>query len=214
MANRNFTQRMFTLHNAPVILDCNFKVDSADEAGFGITDLKGPGIQNVFMFTSETPAAGSPSPLAGYAIIFLQDNYSRMFSMFSEIQAPLSGSDISTGMVIGTPYTISLLGASTLAQFQAAGLPMGFAPAIGMPFIATATSIAGGAKVQIAASSDIEHVELIGSALNFQASPQPGRGPFIIVQFMADDVITAPADGTTISLSFYLSNSSIRVQGE
>lgn len=49
MANRRFTQFFNTLHNRPVLLDCNFSVDLANVNGLGISGLKGPGIQNVFM---------------------------------------------------------------------------------------------------------------------------------------------------------------------
>lgn len=54
MANRRFNQFFYSLHNKPVLLDCNFKVDAADVSGKGIINgsLKGPGIANVFMNSS------------------------------------------------------------------------------------------------------------------------------------------------------------------
>src|ERR1017187_7071420 len=57
--NRNF----YSLHNFPVLLDCNFVVDSQNANGLGIRSLKGPGIAHVFMHTAH-PAenTGNPNP--------------------------------------------------------------------------------------------------------------------------------------------------------
>lgn len=217
MANRNFTQRMYTLHTAPVLLDCNFVVDSANGNGLGIRSLKGPGIANVFMHTSASPAPGNPNPAAGYAIIFLQDNYNRYFGGFSGFASPTTGSPMTSGLTLHVPYIIASLGSSTLAQFQAAGLPVGIVPAVGVSFLAAATSIAGGATVIAVGSSGIDSIEIVGdpnAMLSFQGSPAAGKGPYIIVKFLQSGALTTPADGSVCGLSFYLSNSSITVQGE
>ena len=43
MANRNFANsRMYTGHVMPVLLDCNFVVDSTNGNGLGIRNLTGP----------------------------------------------------------------------------------------------------------------------------------------------------------------------------
>lgn len=218
VANRNFTKTFYTLHNFPVLIDTNFIVDSTNGNGLGIRSLKGPGIQNVFMNTSAPlTGSGNPNPLPGYAIIFLQDNYSRYFGGFSGFASPVTGSPMATGLVVGTPYIIASLGASTLAQFHTAGLPMGIVPAVGVSFIAAATSIAGGATVIAVGSSGIDSIEIVGNpqlSLSFNGSPRPGQGPYLIVKFLTDGAVTAPANGSTCGLSFYLSNSSINVQGE
>lgn len=52
------------MHVSPVLLDCNFIVDSTNGNGLGIRSLKGPAIKDVFMHTSATPAPGNPNPSA------------------------------------------------------------------------------------------------------------------------------------------------------
>lgn len=215
MANRNFTQKMFTLRNYPVLLDCNFIVNNANASG--ITALKGPGIANVFMHTTTTPTTGSPNPEAGTAIVFLQDNYKRYLGNFSGFVSALSGSNLTTGLTVGRAYTITVLGASTLAQWQTAGLTRGITPALGVTFIAEATSIAGGGAVQAPVSAGIDSIELVNdpnATLNFQGSPAVGAGPYLIIRFLNAGAATAPANGSTCHLAFYLSNSSINSQGE
>ncbi len=70
MANRLYTRSFNTKHAKPVLLDCNFVVDSTNGNGLGIRSLKGPGIQNVFMHTTTTPGVGNngvenPNPQGG-----------------------------------------------------------------------------------------------------------------------------------------------------
>ena len=222
MANKNFTQKFFTLHNYPVLLDCNFIVDSANTNGLGQRSLKGPGINQVFMNTSATPLLGNPNPAAGYAIVMFDANYNRCFGMNGGFVAPTTGSAISSGLTVGLPYVIASLGSSTLAQFQAAGLPVGMTPAVGMPFIAAATSIAGGATVLASASSQIDSIELIGNS-NLSiisasaATPRNaalGQGPYVILKFLKSGVLQAPVDESLCQLSFYFSNSSVTTAGE
>src|ERR1700679_2275117 len=70
MANTTFfnSGRIFAKHYAPVLLDCNFIVDSANGNGLGLRSLKGPGIKNVFMQSSilapGAPALASSAPFA------------------------------------------------------------------------------------------------------------------------------------------------------
>lgn len=187
MANRRFTQFFNTLHNRPVLLDCNFVVDPTNSAG--ITSLKGPGIQNVFMHTSTTPVAGNPNPANGYAIVQLQDNYNYFYSMFYNVEAPLSGSSL-TAVTANVAYTITILGTATLAQWQAKGLPIGITPAIGASFVATAAgTIGGSAAVQVSSSSGIVGVEVIGNpnkTIVSSAATVPGlsSGAYLMLRFM------------------------------
>src|ERR1700691_3539946 len=91
MANRNFANsRMYTGHVSPVLIDCNFIVDSTNGNGLGIRSLKGPVIENVFMHTS-APLAGSgnPNPEPGVIVVQLADNYNRYLGGFSGEVSPL-----------------------------------------------------------------------------------------------------------------------------
>lgn len=219
MASRNFANsRIYTGSVMPVLINCNFVVDSANGNGLGIRNLKGAYVSNVFMNTS-APLAGSgnPNPTAGNIVVQLQDNYNRYLTGFSGMVSPLSGSTITSGLTLGAPYVIVSLGSSTAAQWQTAGLPVGILPAVGASFIAAATSIAGGGAVQAPSVSGIDHIEIIGDP-NQMSAPNPGStqgyGASFIMQCLHNQAVTAPTNGTVIGLSFLMSNSSILIGGQ
>lgn len=229
MANRRFNQFFSTLQKAPVLLSCRFTVDVANANGLGQSSLKGAGIQQVYMHTSATPAAGNPNPAIGYAIVQLQDTYNGLLSKFSGFASPVTGSAL-TAVTNHSAYVIQTLGTTTLAQWQAAGLPVGITPAVGVGFVAIATaSIGGTGTVKVPGVSGIVSVELVGdpnTTLSSSAGSQAQilgvqSGAYLLIQFLAATsssvttlVPTAVADGSVISLNFYLSNSFIKVQGE
>lgn len=217
MANRRYTQFFYTQHTYPVQLDCNFVVDSANPDG--VSSLKGPGIQAVYMHTSATPSANNPNPDAGYILVQLQDNFKRLYGVDAFAASPVTGSELTSGLNVGAPFVISTVGASTLAEWQAAGLPAGITPAIGVAFLAKATSIAGGGKVKAVGVSGIEQVELIGNSnltINSSAKNVAGvySGSYLILQTLASGAPAAPTDGSVIYLKMLFSNSRIMVQGE
>lgn len=237
MANRNFASggKVYSMHIKPVLLDCNFVVDSANGNGLGIRSLKGPMIQNAFMHTSASPGPGNsspttpnvvitnPNPASGTIVIQFNDNYNRSFSGFNSNVSPVSGSPLlvaSAGLTVGVAYIIVALGTTTVAAWHALGVPAGVAPAIGVSFIAAATSALGTGAVEItaAAGSNIMSIETVGDP-NASIAPDPtvnqGFGAQLILQCRDHTgAIAAPADGTVISLAFYLSDSSITIQGE
>lgn len=239
MANRNWaSSKMFSGHVMPILLDCNFVVDSANGNGLGIRSLKGPYIQNVFMHTSSTPGPGNsnnqtpnttvtnPNPLAGTIIVQFQDNFSRSYSGFDAKVSPVSGTPIvvtaaGAHLVAGTAYTIVLVGTTTTAQWHALGVPAGVTPAVGVSFISGAlTGIGvgtGAVEISAAAGTGICSIETFGDP-NLSIAPailSQGFGAQMILQCRDyAGAIAAPADGSVISLAFLLSNSSVLVQGE
>ena len=238
MANRNFANsRMYSGHVMPVLLDCNFIVDSANGNGLGIRSLKGPYIQNVFMNTSATPGVGNsnpntpglvvtnPNPASGTIIVQFQDNYNRIYTGGNSIVSPI-GSSSNTPSAQYAAQVITSLGTTTAAQWLAAGVPAGVTPAVGVAFIAASASAIGGTGTvapTAAAGSRIFSIETVGDS-NQSLAPLPsaaqGFGGQIILQCRnasgtsAASAIAAPADGTVISLSFLLGNSSIMIAGE
>lgn len=263
MANRRFTQFFNTLHTKPVLLDCNFIIDSANGNGLGLRGLKGPGIQAVYMNSTATftgtlnstvnvtgiasgtatlavgmpvqgtniptgtkiasivsssaitlsasatgaateaisyQAVGNPNPEVGHAVIVLQDNYNRYFSGFSGFVSATSGTSISSGMTVGRSYVIVSVGTTTLAQWQGVGLGVGIVPAVGVAFIASATSFSGTGRVQSSLSSNIASVEVIGDpnqTINSTLANVAGvqSGAYIIVAFKGLKSLTQ--SGTT-----------------
>lgn len=114
--------RTYSFLNRPVLIDCNFVVDSANGNGLGINSLKGAGVQNVFMHTSASAGRGNnnylnPNPAAGYALIQLQNNYNRYCGGFSGFVSPLTGSNLAinaTALTAHVPYVITSVGHGTL----------------------------------------------------------------------------------------------------
>lgn len=232
MANRRFTQFYNTLHNRPAQIDCKFTVASTDSGGLGITGLKGPGISNVFMHTSSTPAGGNPNPATGIILVELEDNYNQYYFGGAQMRSPQSGSNISistgSSLTAHAPYVITALGNTTTAQWNTVGVPVGTAPAVGISFLAAATSGSGTGVVQApkATGSGTLAVEIIGSA-SLTCTSQAGGilgsgcGAYLMFQCLSATnsstttlVATNPADGTVIHMSFVFSNSFIQVQGD
>lgn len=228
MANRFFPNagHFYATHIMPVTVDCNFVVNSADTGGLGITGLSGAGVASVYMHTSQTPATGNPNPASGYIMVTLADNYTKLYAMDYSILSAGSGSDVNidasdAALTVGQAYQISSLGTSTTADWVAVGLAKGVTPAVGAAFIAIATGAGTGTgKVQLpkATGSGLNHIEIVGLPNKTIApvglSVTPGTGAVIILQCLGATnsstttlVKTAPADGTTIALKFYLSNS-------
>lgn len=234
MSNRRYNQFYYTAHNKPVQLDCNFIVDSSNGNGLGIRSLKGPGIANVFMHTSSTPAAGSPNPAAGYIYVQFQDNFNRYYFGNYGFASPLSGSSLNVdasdaALTVGKVYVITAVGTSTAADWVALGVPIGTVAAAGVSFVAAATGAGtGNGTVQLpkATGSGINHIEVVGDPnLMIKSSKAQvlgqSSGSYMLLQCLAATnsstttlIASAPADGTTIGLSFVFSNSSIMVQGE
>lgn len=282
MANRRFTQFFYTLHNKPVLLDCNFIVDVANGNGYGVRSLKGPGIQAVYMHstaaftgTSHTStlidgisggtaslavgmpvqgsgipagtkilsiidsgsltlsaatttsttgsityqAVGSPNPGLGRAVIVLSDNYNRYYGGFSGFVSQLSGSSLTSGLTAGNPYVIVSVGSSTVAQWNAAGLPVGITPAVGAAFIATATSIAGGGAVQAPLNSGVSSVEVVGDPNQTIISSTANvaglsSGAYIVVHFLSSKTIALTGNTHTNTVIDNLSSTAGLVVGQ
>lgn len=218
MANRNWlSNKLYQMEAYPVLVSCNFVVDKANTNGLGLKFLKGAGVKAVYMNTSATPAATNPNPQAGIIMIELQDNYNRLLGGFASAVSPLDGST-QTSTVAGQLCVIVSLGTATLAQWQAKGLPKGVTPAVGVAFVPTASgSIGGSAAVQGVSSSGAVSLETCGNtnlSLSRANSPVNGGGLVYLQALDKDGAKVAPANGTVVAVSLYLSNSSVQVQGQ
>lgn len=224
MANRRFTQFMYTPHIMPVLLDCQFVVDNSVAAG--INTLKGPGIKAVYMNSSTTSSAPE-NPAAGYIMVQFQDNYNKFMGFDWAAIPPVTGSSISisgsTVMTVGVPYRILTVGTSTTANWAAAGLPAGVTPAVGATFLAKITGGGTGTgTVKAVTIGAVQNIESVGNP-NFTLAPtgNGNQGGWAMFQTLystnsstTTEIPSAPTAGTLIYMKFYLSNSSITVQGE
>jgi hypothetical protein len=225
MANRNWASggKIYSMHVKPILIDFSFVVDNTN--GAGITGLKGAGVSSVFM-NATSPSGVNPNPPAGYIQVKLADNYARLYNMMASIQSPNSGSDL-TSVTSGTVYVITGLGTTTTAQWVARGLPIGVTPAIGVAFVATSTGALGGTgtvKIPAANGSGLASmIDIVGNpdvSLANSAQPSNGGG-YLLLRCMGATsssvttrIATAPAAGSLISVSLYLTDSSILIQGE
>lgn len=115
--------RLYSFGAQPVLIDCNFVVDSTNGNGRGIRNLKGQGVQNVFMHTSAAFTGTSHTST-------LIDGIASGTSSFV-VGMPIQGSGIPVGAKIASivssgSITISVATtSSTTASFtyQAVGSP-------------------------------------------------------------------------------------------
>lgn len=121
----NNGSRFYSYADRPILIDCNFIVDSTNGNGLGIRSLKGQGVLDVFMYTSATAGKGNSgltNPLAqsaseGLIYVRLANNYARYLGGFSGFVSPPSGAAKainSTALTVGAPYTIATVGHGTL----------------------------------------------------------------------------------------------------
>lgn len=181
----------------PWYLTCNFVVDSTNGNGLGLRSLKSNGfIQNVFMHTTQTPGVNNgqtnPNPLAGFAQVQFKQNFNYYLGGFNGFVSPVTGSIKidNSALTVGQPYVISTLGNSTLATWNAVGVPAGVTPAVGVTFIAltnggsanTSTS-----RVSTPSVSGVTHLEVIGdpNTMINNSSIATNSGAFVFVQFLA-----------------------------
>lgn len=217
-----------------VSLDCTFTVTPSN--GLGITSLSGAYVQNVFMHTSTTPAAGNsnpmtpgitvtnPNPANSNIIVQLQDNYNVLYLADFSIQSPNSGSALkidNAALTAGAAYVITTLGDATTATWVALGVPTGITPAVGVAFIAASdggSANVSTSRVQIAAStgSAVAAIEILGtpSTMISPTITSQGFGSSFILQCRDyAGALVAPVTGSVIHLRFLLSNSSVTIQG-
>lgn len=162
MSNRRNNQFMYNPHNKATVLDCNFSVDSSNASGIASLNASGR-IKSVFMHTSTTPAAGNPNPANGLIIVNLQDNYNSYYGGYSASSVAVTGSAINSGLSVGNVYQIVSLGTTTAAQWVTGGLAVGVTAAVGVSFIAAATSFSGTGTVKAVKYAGFSHVELVGN---------------------------------------------------
>lgn len=211
----------------PVKIDLNFVTDVANGNGLGVRSVKSNGyVRNVFMHTSASPGVHdgytNPNPNVGYVLIQFKNNFRYYLGGFAGIVPPLSSSNL-TSVSAGTPYVITTLGTTTLAQWQASGLPMGLVPTVGQSFIAIRTGALGGTGTMGAPGiPTVLQTSVVGdpnASINSFPVATAG-GAWLLVQLMAATnsstttlVAASPADGSVISLPAYFDASSVTIDG-
>jgi hypothetical protein len=191
--------------------DCNFVVDSTNGNGLGIRSLKGnKNISAIYMNTSATPATGNPNPAAGLILVKLLSGYSGYIGGYGGFSPPVSGTpiNVTAGLTPGNAYIITSLGTTSLAAWQALGLPVGVVPAIGGFFIAitaTAGTGTGVVEVPLAAGAGADNIQIIGDP-NTAAAPSSGGSIILMGCYgptstsVTTPKLIAPANNSVVGL--------------
>src|SRR5271165_425612 len=126
---------------------------------------------------------------------------------------PLAGPPQDGFSPLQTGFSFALVNYSTnLQDWQGVGVPKGVVPNIGVSFIATASgySTGGGSSglVELSGVSGIDSIETIGDP-NQSLSPipmggSPNVGGWILIQYLLDGVVTAPANNSVITINLML----------
>ena len=221
-APQNYPNKGLNYQNLtrPTDINLNFIVDSTNGNGLGVRSVKSNGyVNNVFMHTSASAGINNgiknPNPAVGYAVIQLKGNFNRYIGGFAGIEAPIT-SPSQTSTTAGNPYVITSIGTTTLAQFQAAGLPMGMIPQVGSAFIATATGSLGGTGTlgspQPSAVMTLQPIGDPNQTLQNSNSAANG-GAMLIVQFTNSSGLVTPTDNSVVGMTIRLDGSSVVVDG-
>jgi hypothetical protein len=219
----------------PMLIAANLVVDHTNGNGLGIRSLKSNGyIENVFMNTTAAPGTNNghlnPNPLPGFALIQFKNNFNAYLGGFSGFVSTVQTSTkIDNGvLVVGQAYVITVVGNSTLAQWQAIGVPQGLTPSVGMSFIAITTGAGANvstSRVMLPKPSGILAVEVVGDPNQSIANSNlaTNAGAYLLLQFLAPTVTagaygtpmipTAPADGSVFGFTSWFDGSTVTVDG-
>lgn len=176
---------------------------------------------------------GSPNPAAGFIQVKFKNNFNYYLGGFSGFVSTVSGSALkvdNSALTAGQAYTIVALGNSSLADWQSIGFPVGFVPAVGSNFIATAVGVPGEAntstsRVEIPKASGILAFEAMGdpSKTMNNSSIASNGGAILIIQTLAPTlstnaygqpmIPTAPQNGSVLGMSFWFDGSTVTVDG-
>jgi hypothetical protein len=149
--------------------------------------------------TLKTTGSAAPSPAAG----------TLTYVSGSGATTTLNYSAASAGLATGFTFALTV-NTTNLQEWQAIGLQPGLTPTVGQSFIAKATGSGGGSTGRTISPgvSGVQSIEVIGDPnQSFAPMPQGGSphvGGWILVQCLASGGVTAPADGSTCGMSFYV----------
>lgn len=193
----------------PRSVSVQFTVNAADSGGLGITSLKSNGyVEHVFMHTSQTPGSvngiTNPNPQSGYAVIAFKNNFNVWLNSYSVQSVPLTSTS-TTSLTAGHVYTITSVGNTTLANWQAVGLPQGFTPTVGQTFVATATvSITGTGTVGVPGVPVAPVVTVVGTpnTLLNNSAIASNAGAQMVLQF-SSFAATGTISTPTLTMNSY-----------
>jgi hypothetical protein len=221
--------RLYSNITMPADIELNFTVDATNGNGLGVRSIKSNGyVRNVFMHTSATPGPGegmtNPNPAVGFILLQMKQNFNYALSGSNSIVSPIVSPTTSTnsGMTVGQAYVITVLGTTTLAEWQGIGLPAGLTPTVGQSFIALTTGTGGShtGKVGLPGVSGVTLIETVGDpnqSISNSAIASNG-GAFLLLQCLGATsssvttlIPTAPANNSVIALRLRWDRSTVSI---
>ena len=205
---------------SPQDVNISFTVNPTDAGGLGITGLKSNGwLEYLFMHTAETAGVSAgvtnPNPASGIVVMRFKNNFNVPLNAVCTPGATVTGGTV-TSPNSGTTYSINSLGTTTLAQWNAAGLPYGFTPAVGQVFVCNNSGALGGTgNVKAVTTSDFDNFEFVGNPGLTSACINLATyaGAYLVGQFTLSGSLQAPTSGTIINLRLHFDKSSVSVDG-
>ncbi len=208
-------QALYSNITKPILSFLNFTVTPTN--GLGVTSVASNGyVNNVFMHTSTTPAAGNgltnPNPIAGYALIQMKQNLNKFLGMQACWTVPTATSTAvdTAALTVGQVYVITILGTTTVANWRLLGVPAGVTPAVGVAFTALITGTSGSpgtstSRVQLPSTSGIDLVEVVGvTNVGVTSTIASQGGQWLALQFSkAATVMTSYTPAGTITVGAY-----------
>ncbi len=168
----------------------------------------------------------NPNPAAGFILVQFKQNFNYYLGGFTGFVSPTVNATtaVTSGLTVGAAYVVTVLGTTTLAEWQSIGYPKGFTPTVGQQFIATATGTGGShtGKVGTPSVSGISSLETFGdpNQLLNNSSIATNSGTILIFQCLAATsssvttvIPTAPANNSIAGMTFYFDGSSVTVDG-
>jgi hypothetical protein len=162
---------------------------------------------------------GNPNPAVGFLEVIFKNNFNVYIGGFSGFVSPLSGTPIGiagTSLVIGQAYVIVSVGTSTLADWQAVGLPIGFVPTVGQSFIAIKTGNgAGTGAVEVPLVAGVDSMQIIGdpNQMIANSSIASNNGAYVLLQFLEAGALATPTNNTVVGMTFKFDRSSVTIDG-
>jgi hypothetical protein len=195
MANSRFYQFLYSKDAMLTRISGTFVVGSDGS----VTSFTGKGIEGIHARPGATPA--------GVYYVELDENYNALVGFDWWVSQGLTGGTVTAGSFsTGTAYQITSVGNT---DWGAIGFySEDYTAAVGMPFIATgAGSGTGTGKALV--SSGICNIELLCPQSLLQNTMVGDGSTFVIKCYDYSGTAAFPADTTTVTVDFYLRNSTV-----
>jgi hypothetical protein len=150
----------------------------------------------------------------------MKQNFNYVLSGSNSVVSPVTSptTAVTSGLTAGNAYIITVLGTTTLAEWQSIGLPVGLTPTVGQSFIATATGTGGAhtGKVGLPGFSTIDSFETVGDPnQSVPANIASNGGQWLLVQCLTSasgsPALATPANNSVIALRLRFDMSSVSI---